>query len=350
MSLRIALVGCGQIADAHLAEIKKIENTTLVGLCDLYEYQLREFAHRFQVEKYYLDFDEMLREAKPDIVHITTPPFAHFEFAMHAIEKGIHVYIEKPLTPTATETEKLIEAAEKHNVKLCAGHNWLFDPRYLDLREMINSDSFGRILHVDAYYGYSLQSPFGKLISANPEHWVNKLPGKLFQNIISHPLSVIVPFIGDTADVHVFAAAWGKDAALLDELRVLIGDAHCTANLTFTCNISPMIQYVKYYGERRSAGVDYINRIVLQEIRSSLPGAFGRNASVFKMSKFLFSQAFRNTRAFLNGSEPFFISLNNIFRAFYRSITENAAVPVPYEEILRSGRLMDAIFKQLPAQ
>src|SRR5439155_19197015 len=60
-----------------------------------------------------------------DIVHITTPPRSHYSLAKQCLESGSHVYLEKPFTVTASETESLIQLAQRRGLKITAGHNYL---------------------------------------------------------------------------------------------------------------------------------------------------------------------------------------------------------------------------------
>ncbi|MFN7983317.1 MAG: Gfo/Idh/MocA family oxidoreductase [Vicinamibacterales bacterium] len=75
-TLRIGLVGCGQIADAHLGELGKIPAADIVATCDSYRDLAEQAAARFNVPAYFDSMDEMFRQTRPDVVHITTPPHA----------------------------------------------------------------------------------------------------------------------------------------------------------------------------------------------------------------------------------------------------------------------------------
>ena len=118
MSLRVAIVGCGKIADAHAAQIRRIPGCDLVGVCDREELMARQLAERFGAERCFVDLDELLRGATPDVVHITTPPQSHFEIARRCLEHGCHVYVEKPFTIDAREAEALIGLAQETGRRL----------------------------------------------------------------------------------------------------------------------------------------------------------------------------------------------------------------------------------------
>src|SRR5215471_16039431 len=96
--LKVAIVGCGKIADAHAAQIQRIKGCELVGVCDREPLMARQLYERFTVKRCFSDLNDMLTETRPDVVHITTPPISHFEIAQLCMQRGCHVYLEKPLT------------------------------------------------------------------------------------------------------------------------------------------------------------------------------------------------------------------------------------------------------------
>ena len=110
--LKVAIVGCGKIADAHAAEIQRIENCRIVGVCDREELMAKQLQERFPIDHYFSDVAKLLEEARPDVVHITTPPQSHYSLGRQCLERGCHVYIEKPFTLNTKEAEELIELAQ----------------------------------------------------------------------------------------------------------------------------------------------------------------------------------------------------------------------------------------------
>ena len=70
----------------------------------------QQFAQRFRVQEYFSNLTELLSRARPDVVHITTPPQSHFALARQCLEAGCHVYVEKPFSLDTREAEELILA------------------------------------------------------------------------------------------------------------------------------------------------------------------------------------------------------------------------------------------------
>ena len=76
--IKAAIVGCGKIADSHASQIGRVRKCEIVGVCDREPLMARQLYERFPIKNYFGDLDELLRKAKPDVVHITTPPASHF--------------------------------------------------------------------------------------------------------------------------------------------------------------------------------------------------------------------------------------------------------------------------------
>ena len=124
--LKIAIIGCGKVADQHVEAIHRIPGCEIVALCDREALMAKQLGQRFGIAKCFSDVKQMLETVSPDIVHITTPPKSHFSLAKQCLESGSHVYLEKPFTVTASETESLIELAQHRGLNITVGHNYLF--------------------------------------------------------------------------------------------------------------------------------------------------------------------------------------------------------------------------------
>ena len=117
---RVALVGCGVIAPNHLSALADLDETEIVALCDIRperaERRREEFAPAAQV---FDDYSRMLREVKPDAVHIATPHYLHAPMAIEALDMGIHVFLEKPMAMKQEEIPALLAAEQRSPAKLC---------------------------------------------------------------------------------------------------------------------------------------------------------------------------------------------------------------------------------------
>lgn len=241
--IKAAIVGCGTIADAHADIIQSIKGSEIIAVCDSEELMAKQMHERFGTKYYFKDIKELLEVAKPDVVHITTPPQSHYSLGKLCLEAGSNVYIEKPFTLNATEAEDLIELAKKNSVKATAGHNLQFSHATMRMRKYVNDGYLGGApVHMESIYCYDFgDARYAKSVLGDKNHWVRKLPGKLLHNIISHGICRIAEFINNddpTVVAYGFTSPLLKsidETEIIDELRVTIKDKdQTTAYFTFS--------------------------------------------------------------------------------------------------------------------
>src|SRR5207247_2598674 len=264
--LRVAIIGCGKVADQHVGAIHRIPNCRIVSVCDRELLMAKQLGERFHISECFSDVQEMLQSTHPQVVHITTPPQSHFQLAKQCLEFGSHVYLEKPFTVTAEEAEELIEFAERRGLKMTAGDNYQFTLEMLEMRRLAKTGFLGgKPVHVESYWSYDLGdiSYVGPVLG-NPAHWVRRLPGQLFHNIISHGLAKLAEFLDDEIAVLVATAHQSDELKrlgaddVLDELRVVIRDSSgTTAFFCFSTAVKGVNQ-LRIYGAGGSIVADII--------------------------------------------------------------------------------------------
>src|SRR2546428_1339295 len=195
--LRVAIVGCGKIADAHASLIQRIKECEIVGACDREVLMARQLYERFPIKRYFDDVTELLVRARPDIVHITTPPESHCDIARFCLEHGCHVYVEKPVTLNAEETNILVGLATERRLRLTAGHDDQFSHVARRMRALVQSGYLGGVpIHMESYFCYDLGEPsYERALLGDKRHWVRRLPGGLLHNVISHGIARIAEFL-----------------------------------------------------------------------------------------------------------------------------------------------------------
>jgi predicted dehydrogenase len=354
--LRVAIVGCGKIADAHLAQLHRVSGCRVVGACDREPLMARQLCDRFQIERPFSDIGELLAGCQPDVVHITTPPQSHLELGKRCLQAGCHVYIEKPFTLCTKDAEELIRLAAEKGLKVTVGHDLQFSHVARRMRKLVQEGYLGGPpVHMESYYCYDLSDPgYAKAFLADKEHWVRRLPGKLLHNIISHGIARIAEFLtSDSPQVVAqgFVSPQLKalgEHELVDELRVLIrDDGGRTAYFTFSSQMRPSLNQFRLYGPRNGLLLDEDEQSLLK-----LRGArFKSYAEKFIPPMLLAGQhlanASRNVRKFLAADFHMKSGMKCLIESFYGSIAGNAPPPISHREILLTSQIMDEIFKQI---
>ena len=353
--LRVAIVGCGKVADQHVAAIQRVPNCQIVALCDRELLMAKQLGERFRICQCFSDLEETLRVGAPQVVHITTPPQSHFQLTSQCLEFGSHVYLEKPFTVTAEEAEALIESAEKRGLKITAGHNYQFTLEMMEMRRLVK-DGFlgGPPAHLESYWSYDLGdvSYVGPMVS-NPDHWVRQLPGQLFHNLISHGLAKIVEFLDD--DVSEIVATAHQSSQLrqlrakevLDELRVLIRDKNgTTAFFCFSTQIKGVNQ-LRIFGPSGSITADIITGTAVPRRSRAYKSYLTYFIPPLNDAREYFRNAATSASNFIRKRLYQDFGMKELIERFYRSIRGEIAVPIPYREIILVARLMDRIFEQV---
>jgi predicted dehydrogenase len=351
--LNIGVVGCGKIADCHIEEIQKLGCAQVLAVCDLEPILAEQLALRYSVPHWYTDFDRMLSEHRLDAIHIATPPNSHLTLARKASKVGCHVFLEKPLAVTAADGQRLIECLQQSGRKFSINYWYNFESNALALKKFIAEGNLGDPVHIESYYGYDLAGGFGQALLSDDRHWVYQLPGKLFQNIIDHAVNKITPFLPDEP-VEIVARAFRRrhltansTDAVLDELRVMIFCGGVSAYITFCSHARPVGHFMRVYGTRNTAHLDFASRSLMVEERQTVPGAFGRLMPPFKSTWQSLRNATRNVCEFAGSRFQFFAGMNHLLSLFYESILHDTPVPISYPEILRVSQIMDEISAQV---
>lgn len=353
--LKVAIVGCGKIADSHAGEIQRINGAKIVAVCDSEPLMAMQLAHRFNVPQKFVDVQRLLEETKPDVVHITTPPESHFPLAMACIDGGANVYVEKPFTLNFTDAALLLQAATRKGLKVTAGHDDQFRHVARRMRDVIATGYLGTPVHMEAFYCYNLDDPvYAKALLGDSKHWVRRLPGKLLHNLISHGVARIAEFFSsDSLQViaHGFVSSFLRsigETDIIDELRVIINQNNeLTAYFTFSSQMRPSMRDFRIYGTKNGLFMDPDHETLIK-----LPGSrFKSYAETFiapaQFARQYCSNLRTNVRTFLRSDLHMKAGMKFLIESFYRSITDGTPVPIPYREILLTARLMDSIFKQL---
>lgn len=140
--LKIGLVGCGGISGAHVPGWQALDDCEIVAICDVRQ----EMMDKYPGPRQYLSFDEMLQKEELDIVDICLPTFLHPDYAIKAMEKGINVLCEKPISLNRDDVQRVYAAAEKNNVKFMVAQVLRFWPEYEKVKEFYDNKTYGKLL------------------------------------------------------------------------------------------------------------------------------------------------------------------------------------------------------------
>ena len=137
--LKVGVLGAGHLGKIHLRLLNESEKYDLIGFYDPDAINGKKAADEFGYT--YFDNINTLIDAV-DMVDIVTPTLSHFDCAKKAMEKGRHVFIEKPITNTLAEAETLLTLEKKYGVKGQVGHVERFNPAFIAVKDNIQNPMF----------------------------------------------------------------------------------------------------------------------------------------------------------------------------------------------------------------
>jgi predicted dehydrogenase len=142
--LNIGFIGCGGIASVHAERLKTLEEARMAAFSDIVEDRAKAMAVKYG-GKYYVDWREMLEKESLDIVYICLPPFAHSDEVAVAAERGINIFIEKPIALNMKAAREMVRAVEKAGVKSQVGYNCRFGYAVEEAKKLIDSGEAGGV-------------------------------------------------------------------------------------------------------------------------------------------------------------------------------------------------------------
>ncbi len=195
--LRVGMVGIGGISGAHIPAWEAMEETELTALCDIRPERLEPYPDKHL----YTDFEEMLNGEQLDILDICLPTYLHADFAIRAMERGIHVICEKPVSLKGEDVERVYDAARRNGVKFMVAQVLRFWPEYELLKEMYDSGKYGKLLS-------GAMSRLGQIPKWSWDNWMSdeKRSGLVPFDLHIHDLDFLVYVFGKPGDARVHRA------------------------------------------------------------------------------------------------------------------------------------------------
>jgi len=178
--IKIGVIGAGSFTSRrHIPVIVNSPDAELVALCRRNEEMLRRMADHFGCENTFTDYRQMLDEMEMDGVLVTTPHALHYEHARAALEKGLHVMIEKPMTIKANEARELADIAADKGLVIVVALNPPFWSHTTYMQQAISSGVLGEIEGVDINWVGNAEHVFG--LTPMPDSMPGVVPPTLFR-------------------------------------------------------------------------------------------------------------------------------------------------------------------------
>jgi predicted dehydrogenase/nucleoside-diphosphate-sugar epimerase len=252
-ALRVAFLGAGQMARNHLSALGRISTSTVVaGVYDRSRRQADEFAALAGTTAF-ASPDVLFEEARPDVVHICTPPAAHADGAGFALERGAHVYVEKPFALTAGDARALLDLSSARQRLVCAGHQLLRDRAFETLLE--RGGPLSPLVQADSHFAFR---PAGAWSARSGALALQRQ----MEDVLPHPLYTLVSVLerfGPPA--RPIEIDWVRGGST--DLQATLRAGEITGRLSVSLLARPVASTLSLIGIRGTLTCDFVRSIVV---------------------------------------------------------------------------------------
>ncbi len=344
--LRVGLIGCGRIARVHRAYLQGLPQVELVGITDADAVARAGFALEASLPEFGSP-SELVERARPDAVHILTPPSTHAGLAIEMLRAGVNVLVEKPLALDAAEADTVIAEAARAKRWITVDHNRWFDPVVQQAAARVSSGALGRLVGVDVFQG--AEAGEADKVASGHHHWSARLPGGVLNNLASHPLYLLRRFAGPGATPRVMVRRSGEQ---LEEVRLMLDGEVALGTVTMSLRAQPFMNRLTLYGTEASLEVNLNNMTLVERRPKKLPKLVGKVWPNLSEATQLVSATAVNAMAFATGRQRFYPGIGAHLSALYAQVAAGGEPPVTaaegrdvvawYDEILAQGGISAA--------
>jgi predicted dehydrogenase len=191
----MAIVGCGQIAGAHLKAITRVEGAELVFAADAVEERAQGVAKTFGAPRWSISYDEVLADPRVDAVILCLPHDLHKSFTIRALAAGKHVLVEKPMSLSEAESVEMVAEADRTGYFLSVGHSTRYFATYQKAKALVDAGSIGEVINVLHQRTFWLEK-----LSTDWRRDLEACGGMYLPIFGSHDVDAILWLLGDQPD------------------------------------------------------------------------------------------------------------------------------------------------------
>ncbi len=293
--LKAGVLGAGHLGKIHLRLLQESNKFELVGFFDPFTENAEKIAKEFGY-KLFDSIEELI--AAVEVVDIVTPTLSHFECAKKAIEKGRHIFIEKPITTTVLEAEAIKTLASQFHVQGQVGHVERFNPAFTAVKDKIDAPMF-----IETH----------RLAEFNPRG--TDVPVVL--DLMIHDIDIILSVVNSKVkNMHASGISVISETPDIANARIEFENG-CVANLTASRISMKNMRKTRFFQKDAYISVDFLEKkseIVRMKDVPNNPDEFAmilQNAEGVKKQIYFDNPEIENNNAILDELESFADAINN---------------------------------------
>jgi predicted dehydrogenase len=233
--MRLAVVGVGHLGKHHARILKSIPGVELVGVADVNRARADDVAREHGTRSFG-DWRELVGQV--DAVTIATPTVVHLEIAEAFLDRKVHVLVEKPMTPTTTEADRLLQVAGERGVRLAVGHTERFNPAVERVKPLVQAPRFIEVHRLGTF----------------PER---SLDIDVVFDLMIHDLDVVLDIVGgEVAAIEAVGVPVLTPRVDIANVRLRFANG-CIANLTASRISRDRVRKIRFFQRDAYVSVDY---------------------------------------------------------------------------------------------
>jgi len=342
--LRVGLVGAGQICEFHIRALNRLPHASIVGVADSDWGRAAAVQARWNLPGTYSSLDALC-DSGVDVIHVLTPPATHAALTLRALERGCHVYVEKPLATSVEDCDRIAQEAKRQDKSVCVGHSLLRDPFVLRALRLVRSGAIGDPLTVD-YFRCASYPPY----AGGPLPVPYREGGYPFRDLGIHALYIIVAFLGEIVELNDLFWSSGREPHLhFDEWRVLLKCERGNGQVQLSWNVRPQQNLLVVQGTRGIIRADLFGMSVTLKRQRRLPEHANRVLNSFSEARQAVTQTGLNALKVVSGRLRQYHGLQALIADFYQSLADDRPAPVTPDQARSATCWTEAIARRADA-
>ncbi len=236
--LKVGVFGVGHLGKFHINNWKEIPGIKLIGFFDPNNDTAKEVSEKYGLKRF-MDEEKLIDAC--DIIDVITPTTQHFEICMHAIRKGKHVFVEKPITHTIQEGRDLMNMVREANVKLQVGHVERFNPAFLAIKDLSLNPMFIEVHRLSQF------NPRGTEVS-------------VILDLMIHDIDIILSLVkSDVKNIAASGVSVMTETPDIANVRIEFNNG-CVANLTSSRISMKKMRKMRLFQKDAYIGIDFLEK------------------------------------------------------------------------------------------
>jgi len=345
--LTSVLIGCGAIAREHLNALAHLEMVEVAAVCDISPARAEAAAERFGIAKWCANYEKVLADVRPDLVHITTPPSSHFPIANTCLTAGLNVLCEKPITIDYSEFCALKQLAASKNCFFMENQSNRFHSSIRRIQDLISSGELGELLDVQICISLDLFAAGSSYIDRNAPHFSLALRGGVIGDFLPHIAYLVLMFAGTVVDLRTTWTRRVTDSPLpADEFRAFIRGERANAYVAFSGNAQPNGFLIRLAGTKMHVEANLFEppRLTIRRARTGEP-ALATLIDGIMASRDVLRGTLSGFLRKLAGKSSY-DGLRELIARTYRALELREQQPISLDEMDEAARLVDRFTRE----